>query len=74
MGGSGGPQTENGTYTVNADCTGTYTVTINPGAVPAHAFFVIDESGAELQIIITDPGAVVTCIARRQFPVGDWRQ
>ena len=72
--GNGAPQTEIGTYTVNPDCTGTYTVQINPGAITAHAFFVIDESGDELQIIVSDPGAVVTCIARRQFPVGDWRQ
>ena len=77
VGGSGGAQTENGTYTVNPDCTGTYTVTINagtPGAILAHAYFVIDDSLSELQIIVTDPGAVVTCVARRQFPIGDWRE
>lgn len=74
VGGSGGPQTEVGVYTVNPDCTGTYTVQINPGAITAHAYFVIDASGDELQIIVTDPGAVITCVARRQFPAGDWRQ
>jgi hypothetical protein len=77
VGGSGGAQTEKGTYTVNPDCTGTYAVTINPGtpgAIQAHAFFVIDDSLNELQIIVTDPGTVITCIARRQFPIGDWRQ
>jgi len=74
VGGSGGAQTEKGTYTVNPDCTGTYTVTINPGAIPAHAFFVIDSTASELQIIVTDPGTVITCVARRQFPLGDWRQ
>jgi hypothetical protein len=72
--GSGGAQTETGTYTVKSDCTGTYTVQISPGGFTAHAFFVIDDSGNELQIIVTDPGGVITCIARRQFPVGDWRQ
>lgn len=71
--GSTGPQTENGTYTVNPDCTGTYAVTIYPGGIPAHAFFVIDDSLSELQIIVTDPNTVITCVARRQFPVGDWR-
>ncbi|HUA20023.1 MAG TPA: hypothetical protein VMB25_14845 [Bryobacteraceae bacterium] len=70
VGGSGAPQTESGTYTVNPDCTGTYTVTINPGAITVHAFFVIDDGLNELQIIITDPGNVITCVARRQFPVG----
>jgi hypothetical protein len=73
VGGSGGPQTYTGTYKVNPDCTGTYSVTINPGSVPAHAFFVIDDSLNELQIVITDPGTVITCIARRQFPISDSR-
>jgi hypothetical protein len=61
-----------GTYTVNRDCTGTYTVQF-PG-LTVHAFFVIDDSESELQIIITDPGNVILCVARRQFPAGDWRQ
>jgi hypothetical protein len=68
-----GPQTETGTYTVNPDCTGTYTVVISPGGFAAHYLFVIDSSGDELQIICTDPGVVFTGTARRQFPVGDWR-
>jgi hypothetical protein len=73
-GGTGGPQTYTGTYKVNPDCTGTYSVTINPGAIKTHAFFVIDDRLNELQIVIKDPGTVITCVARRQFPVGDWRQ
>jgi len=68
------PQTETGTYTVNPDCTGTYEVQVSPGGFTAHAFFVIDEGGNELQIIPTDPGTVVTCIARKQFPAGHWEQ
>ena len=73
-GGAGGPQMYTGTYKVNPDCTGTYSVTINPGAIKTHAFFVIDDHLNELQIVIKDPGTVITCVARRQFPVGDWRQ
>lgn len=69
VGGSTGSQTEQGTYTVNPDCTGTYTVVINPGGITAHAFFVIDDNRSELQIIVTDPGTVITCVARKQFPV-----
>jgi hypothetical protein len=65
--------TGTGTYTVNPDCTGTYTVQISPLGLTGHAFFVIDDSGNELQIIVTDPGTVITCIARRQYPSGDWR-
>ena len=66
--------TEKGTYQVNSDCTGTYTVQLSPLGITGHAFFVIDDLANEIQIITTDPGVVITCIARRQFQVGDWRQ
>ena len=65
--------TYRGTYTVNADCTGTYTVKNSLGFT-IHAFFVIADGGNELQIVITDPDTVITCIARKQFPVGDSEQ
>jgi hypothetical protein len=61
--------TGTGTYTVNPDCTGTYTVQIPPLGLTAHGFFVIDHSGNEFQLIETDPGTVVTGVVRRQFPV-----
>jgi hypothetical protein len=51
---------------VNHDCTGTYTVT--GGGITVDAFFVVDEAGKELQIVITDPGTVINCIARKQLP------
>lgn len=57
---------ETGTYHVNADCTGTYTVT--GGGLTVDAFFVIAQAGNELQIVITDPGTVINCVARKQFP------
>ena len=57
---------ETGTYHVNADCTGTYTVT--GGGITIDGFFVIDHAGNELQIVITDPGNVISCVARKQFP------
>jgi hypothetical protein len=56
-----------GTYTVNPDCTGTYTVSDAYGDT-FDAFFVIDQGGNELQIVITDPGTVINCVARKQFP------
>lgn len=59
---------ETGTYHVNSDCTGTYTVT--GGGITIDAFFVINQGGNELQIVITDPGTVINCIARKQFPEG----
>jgi len=55
-----------GTYTVNADCTGTLTAQISPVDITTHVFFVIDDNGKEFQHIQTDPGVVVTGIARRQ--------
>ena len=64
-----GTVTGTGTYTVNPDCTGTYTVEIPPLALTAHGFFVINDNGNEFQLIQTDPGTVVTGVVRRQFPV-----
>ncbi|MEO8592585.1 MAG: hypothetical protein ABI759_04615 [Candidatus Solibacter sp.] len=68
------PATEKGTYHVNSDCTGTYTVLISPLGITANAYFVIDNMANEIQILTTDPGVVIVCVARRQFAVGDWRQ
>ena len=59
-----------GTYTVKPDCTGTYTVQSSLGST-FHAYFVIDDNGNELQIVITDTGTVINCVARKQFPVDD---
>ena len=58
-----------GTYQVNPDCTGTYTVT--GGGLTVDGFFVIDHEGNELKIVITDPGTVINCVARKQFPTND---
>jgi hypothetical protein len=65
------PVTETGTYTVNPDCTGTFTSEVSPVGVTGHVFFVIDDNGNELQLIETDPGIVVAGVLRKQFPVGD---
>jgi len=62
-----------GTYTVNPDCTGTFEGQDSQGQTHG-AYFVIDDGGNELQILVTDPGTVITCIARRQFPVSDSEQ
>src|SRR5689334_15924810 len=51
--------TSTGTYTVNADCTGTYTG-VSSGRT-GHAFFVIAAGGDEIHILPTDPGAAITC-------------
>ena len=66
LNGSVSPGVETGTYKVNPDCTGTYTVT--GGGLTIDAFFVVDQAGNELQIVITDPGTVINCVAQKQFP------
>jgi len=68
-----GQETSTGTYTVNPDCTGTFTLPIAPG-IASHYFFALSDSGAEFQAICLDPVAVITRVGRRQFPNGDWRQ
>jgi hypothetical protein len=56
-----------GTYTVNPDCTGTYTVQTSSG-LTVNAYFVIADGGSELHVVVTNPGTVISCIARRLFP------
>jgi hypothetical protein len=66
--GSGASSTETGTYTVNSDCTGTYTVQIAAFGITSQAFFAIDSNGDELEIIVTDPGSVIICVAKKLYP------
>ena len=61
------PAADTGAYTVNSDCSGTFTIQIAPG-ITAHYFFVIAQSGTEYQAICTDPVAVITRIGHRLFP------
>lgn len=60
------PVTLEGPYTANPNCTGTFAAHISPVDITTHLFFVIDDDGRELQVIQTDPGVVVTGIARKQ--------
>jgi hypothetical protein len=60
-----------GAYTVNSDCSGTMTLQVSiPGVpvFPLHVSLVVDDIGNEFQAIETDPGLVITRIARRLFP------
>ena len=52
------------TYTVNADCTGSF-VSSGLGAV-FHNDFVIDDNKKEFRLILTEPGFVAVCILRKQ--------
>jgi hypothetical protein len=68
------PATVTGTYTVNADCTGTMTLQVSPIGVTVDVFFVVDNivngSGNGFQAIETDTGFVITRIGRRLVPGG----
>ena len=52
------------TYTVNADCTGSF-VSTGFGSV-FHNDFVIDDNKKEFRLMPTDPGVVAVCIFRKQ--------
>ncbi|WHZ19172.1 MAG: hypothetical protein OJF55_001321 [Rhodanobacteraceae bacterium] len=56
----------NGTYKVNLDCTGSWTLS-NPVFGPVHADFVIDHNGMEIRAISTDAGVIETRVYRKQF-------
>ena len=59
------PLSTTGTYSVNPDCTGTYTL---PGTTLT---FVITDNGDRIEAICIDPGVVLSHTFRKQFPVGD---
>ena len=63
-----------GTYTVNPDCTGTYTLQISPFGVTVRSYFAVGNNGTEFHAIETEAGFIIIRNGRRQFPVGDWRQ
>jgi hypothetical protein len=61
------PSAATGAYTVNSDCTGSFTLDIAPG-ITAHYFFVVSDAGAEYQAVCLDPVAVITRSGRRLYP------
>jgi len=62
--GSVGPATATGSYTVNEDCTGTFTEA-TPGFT-SNFSFVIDQNSSGFQAICQDSGAVITRAGRKQ--------
>jgi hypothetical protein len=59
--------TRTGTYTVNADCSGTFTFQIAPG-ISSHYYFVIANDGSAYQAVCLDPVAVITRFGTRLYP------
>ena len=56
-----------GTYTVNADCTGSMTLNIPAFGATVHADFVIDHDGAEIRAVVTETGVIESRVYRKQF-------
>jgi hypothetical protein len=54
-----------GTYSVNADCTGTQILTFNvPGGQVVHTTFVIVRHGKQVLDVVTDPHVVITSVGK----------
>ena len=64
--GTVGQTNQTGTFTVNPDCTGTFTLTTAKGL--STYFFVISDNWNEIRAICVDPFAVLTKIGRRIYP------
>src|ERR1035438_1255271 len=45
-----------GTYTVNSDCTGTFTINFTDGRPPVVANFVVVDSGSEIDTVVISAG------------------
>lgn len=65
FGGSISPSTSTGTYTVNADCTGTMTTMFDNGFALTSRIVIVD-NGREILMVITTPGEVATGDLKRQ--------
>jgi hypothetical protein len=65
--GSAAPSNTTGTYTVNSDCTGTFSLQIAPG-IASHYFFVIANNGSTYQAVCVDSVAVITRVGNRFYP------
>ena len=52
-----------GTYTVNSDCTGTFTINFTDGRPPVVANFVVVESGSEIDTVVISAGGSQGIIA-----------
>jgi hypothetical protein len=62
--------TVQGAYVVNPDCTGSMTLFVSPFGSTVVVDFVIDDDGAEVRALVTDPGAIESLVFKKQFPSG----
>ena len=59
--------TYTGTYTVNDDCTGIKSATLDKAGLTVNFYFVVDSNLRELRMIVTNPGFTVSGTARKLF-------
>lgn len=52
-----------GTYSVNSDCTGTYTINFTDGRPPVTVDFVTSMNGTEIDGVVVAPGGGILSIA-----------
>ena len=62
-----------GTYTVNSDCTGTFTLNFTDGRPPVTASFVVVNNGNEIDTVVTSAGGAqgllaTSSIGKKRFP------
>jgi len=62
----------NGAYTVNPDCTGTFTITFTDGRPPVTANFVVVENGKEIDTVVISAGGhqgilATSSVGKRRF-------
>jgi len=60
------PAKYEGTYTLNADCTGIKSAALDFG-LTVNFYFVVDSDLREIRMIVTDPGFTVSGTARKLF-------
>ena len=63
--GSALDETYSGTYTVNADCTGSFTVVVQPDTRTSTVNLVWTDNAKGASAVFTNPGFVLTATARR---------
>lgn len=66
--GSALDETYSGTYTVKPDCTGSFTVVVQPDTRTSTINLVWTENGKGISAVFTNPGFTLTSTARRIHP------